>query len=107
MDLIEAKGDGEQDPLLSFPEEDKFDQQLTFRSIVVGLIIGAFLCFSNMYFGLQTGKIRHERTFDQQKVSRPIGQPPDVSACVFVCVLLALRVLGSFLGKPEKRNQVG
>ncbi|KAK9731905.1 OPT superfamily [Basidiobolus ranarum] len=29
----------------------------TFRAVFVGLIIGSALCFSNMYFGLQTGWI--------------------------------------------------
>ncbi len=29
--------------------------QLTVRSVVVGLLVGTVLCFTNMYFGLQTG----------------------------------------------------
>lgn len=29
--------------------------QLTFRSLAVGLAVGTLLCFSNTYFGLQTG----------------------------------------------------
>ena len=28
---------------------------LTFRAVGVGLLVGSLLCFSNMYFGLQTG----------------------------------------------------
>jgi uncharacterized oligopeptide transporter (OPT) family protein len=28
---------------------------LTFRAVGVGLLVGTLLCFSNMYFGLQTG----------------------------------------------------
>lgn len=28
---------------------------LTFRAVAAGLAVGAVLCFSNMYFGLQTG----------------------------------------------------
>lgn len=30
-------------------------QNFTFRGVVVGLAIGIIICFSNMYFGLQTG----------------------------------------------------
>lgn len=30
-------------------------QNFTFRGVVVGLLIGVVICFSNMYFGLQTG----------------------------------------------------
>lgn len=29
--------------------------QLTFRALAVGLAVGTLLCFSNTYFGLQTG----------------------------------------------------
>ncbi|KAM9992407.1 hypothetical protein ACTFIY_009862 [Dictyostelium cf. discoideum] len=32
-------------------------KQFTFRSVLVGLIIGGMLCFSNMYYGLQSGFI--------------------------------------------------
>jgi uncharacterized oligopeptide transporter (OPT) family protein len=32
-------------------------QQLTPRAIIVGLVIGTLACFSNSYFGLQTGWI--------------------------------------------------
>jgi uncharacterized oligopeptide transporter (OPT) family protein len=30
-------------------------QNFTLRGVVVGLAIGVVICFSNMYFGLQTG----------------------------------------------------
>jgi OPT family oligopeptide transporter len=30
-------------------------QNFTFRGVLVGLVIGILICFSNMYFGLQTG----------------------------------------------------
>lgn len=30
-------------------------QNLTIRGVLVGLVIGVIICFSNMYFGLQTG----------------------------------------------------
>jgi OPT family oligopeptide transporter len=33
------------------------DQHFTFRGVLVGLVIGIIICFSNMYFGLQTGWI--------------------------------------------------
>uniref|UniRef100_A0A6U6KYX8 Oligopeptide transporter n=1 Tax=Odontella aurita TaxID=265563 RepID=A0A6U6KYX8_9STRA len=36
-------------------EKDKDAPQLTVRAVVVGLIIGTVLCFTNMHFGLQTG----------------------------------------------------
>jgi OPT oligopeptide transporter protein len=39
------------------PEQCSEDQQLTARSVAVGLAIGTLACFSNMYFGLQTGWI--------------------------------------------------
>ncbi|CAO3597280.1 unnamed protein product [Absidia cylindrospora] len=32
-------------------------QHFTLRAVVVGLLIGTLMCFSNMYFGLQTGWI--------------------------------------------------
>lgn len=32
-------------------------QNFTFRGVVVGLVIGIIICFSNIYFGLQTGWI--------------------------------------------------
>ncbi|KAI0346306.1 oligopeptide transporter [Trametopsis cervina] len=31
--------------------------EFTFRAVVVGLVIGCILCFTNLYFGLQTGWI--------------------------------------------------
>ena len=31
------------------------EQGITIASVGVGLLVGAMLCFSNMYFGLQTG----------------------------------------------------
>jgi len=30
-------------------------ESFTFRGVVVGLAVGLIICFSNMYFGLQTG----------------------------------------------------
>ena len=36
-------------------DTDKKPKQLTCRSIIIGLFLGAILCFSNTYFGLQTG----------------------------------------------------
>ncbi|KAF2075859.1 hypothetical protein CYY_002845 [Polysphondylium violaceum] len=30
-------------------------KQITFRSIVAGIVVGGLMCFSNMYFGLQSG----------------------------------------------------
>ena len=29
--------------------------QLSLRAVLVGLFVGGIMCFSNMYFGLQTG----------------------------------------------------
>jgi OPT family oligopeptide transporter len=39
--------------------EDKYDEahHFTVRGILVGLVLGVIICFSNMYFGLQTGWI--------------------------------------------------
>jgi hypothetical protein len=39
-------------PLLSSPSPE-----FTLRAVVLGLIIGCLLCFTNLYFGLQTGWI--------------------------------------------------
>lgn len=33
-------------------------QHFTVRGIAVGLTVGLLICFSNMYFGLQTGWVR-------------------------------------------------
>lgn len=30
-------------------------RSFTLRGILVGLLVGLIICFSNMYFGLQTG----------------------------------------------------
>ncbi|KAF9438309.1 hypothetical protein BGZ76_008697 [Entomortierella beljakovae] len=38
-----------------FPPQDM--PQFTLRSVIVGVFIGTLLCFTNMYFGLQTGWI--------------------------------------------------
>ena len=35
----------------------KESQHFTFRGVLVGILIGIVICFSNMYFGLQTGWI--------------------------------------------------
>lgn len=32
-------------------------EQLTLRSLLVGLLVGTLMCFTNTYFGLQTGWI--------------------------------------------------
>jgi OPT family oligopeptide transporter len=39
--------------------DDKYDEahHFTLRGIIVGLVLGVIICFSNMYFGLQTGWI--------------------------------------------------
>lgn len=36
-------------------EQAEQGQNFTFRGVLVGLAIGVIICFSNMYFGLQTG----------------------------------------------------
>lgn len=47
-----ASGEGEGDPPVKFlPEGHHF----TIRGVVVGLLVGLVIVFSNMYFGLQTG----------------------------------------------------
>lgn len=33
-------------------------RHFTLRGVVVGLVVGLIICFSNMYFGLQTGWVR-------------------------------------------------
>jgi len=62
-DASEHEGDAGPDAfLLQRDEQQKFlaeqadqGQHFTFRGVVVGLAIGVIICFSNMYFGLQTG----------------------------------------------------
>lgn len=44
--------EGAQDFLAKQAEQD---QNFTFRGVLVGLVIGVIICFSNTYFGLQTG----------------------------------------------------
>jgi hypothetical protein len=43
--------------------ENVEDRDLTVRGILVGLALGSLLCFSNTYFGLQTGEYYHEDLF--------------------------------------------
>jgi len=40
------------------PRRRQDAHEFTLRAIVAGLAIGSLLCFSNMYFGLQTGWVR-------------------------------------------------
>jgi len=37
------------------PEHPPAPRQLTFRALLVGLLVGSLLCCSNTYFGLQSG----------------------------------------------------
>ena len=46
---------GPQDAEAYLSERANEPQNFTFRGIAVGLVIGLVICFSNMYFGLQTG----------------------------------------------------
>ncbi len=56
-------GDGPEDALLEqhddaqkfLAEQAEQGQNFTIRGVLVGLAIGVIICFSNMYFGLQTG----------------------------------------------------
>ncbi|KAJ1675745.1 OPT super [Spiromyces aspiralis] len=41
----------------TYYQVDDSQPQLTWRAVVVGLLFGSVLCFSNMYFGLQSGWI--------------------------------------------------
>eukprot|EP01127_Copromyxa_protea_P015255 TRINITY_DN435_c0_g1_i1.p1 TRINITY_DN435_c0_g1~~TRINITY_DN435_c0_g1_i1.p1 ORF type:complete len:657 (+),score=104.12 TRINITY_DN435_c0_g1_i1:100-2070(+) len=44
------------DPVESAPEPPApVQRHLTWRAILVGVLVGCLMCFSNMYFGLQTG----------------------------------------------------
>lgn len=42
---------------------------LTVRAVAAGLLVGAVLCFSNTYFGLQTGWV----TMGSLQVRRQLG----------------------------------
>ncbi|KAI3327575.1 OPT superfamily oligopeptide transporter [Xylariaceae sp. AK1471] len=46
-----SAGEGEQPAVRYLPEGRHF----TFRGVAAGLLVGLVICFSNMYFGLQTG----------------------------------------------------
>lgn len=57
-----SDGDGDNASLLQRDDAQKFlaeqadqGQNFTIRGVLVGLAIGVVICFSNMYFGLQTG----------------------------------------------------
>lgn len=47
-----SSGSGSGDPAVKFLPEGR---HFTFRGVAVGLLVGLVICFSNMYFGLQTG----------------------------------------------------
>ena len=41
---------------MALPADQRLEQQqLTLRAVLAGLLVGTLLCFTNMYFGLQTG----------------------------------------------------
>jgi hypothetical protein len=40
----------------SMYEEPVIEGDFTLRAVVVGLAVGCVLCFTNIYFGLQTGE---------------------------------------------------
>lgn len=46
-----------------FLERHAEDTMFTFRGVVVGLVVGSVVCFSNMYFGLQTGWVSASENF--------------------------------------------
>ena len=42
--------------------EPELELELTSRAVLGGIVVGGILCFSNMYFGLQTGWVTMVRT---------------------------------------------
>ncbi|KAL8678149.1 MAG: hypothetical protein Q9186_005481 [Xanthomendoza sp. 1 TL-2023] len=56
-DVEDAELTAVQDSRNFLAEQAEQVQNFTLRSIVVGLVIGVIICFSNTYFGLQTGWI--------------------------------------------------
>ena len=44
------------------PDDDEPELELTLRAVLGGIMVGGILCFSNMYFGLQTGWVTMVRT---------------------------------------------
>ena len=42
--------------------DDEPELELTLRALLGGIVVGGILCFSNMYFGLQTGWVTMVRT---------------------------------------------
>ncbi|EMD00677.1 hypothetical protein BAUCODRAFT_29028 [Baudoinia panamericana UAMH 10762] len=46
-----------QEPDADFLEKRSEERQFTFRALLIGLLIGVLIAFSNTYFGLQTGWI--------------------------------------------------
>ena len=51
--LLHTRGRREAEGLVS--DQANQEQNFTLRGVLVGLVIGVVICFSNMYFGLQTG----------------------------------------------------
>ncbi|KAI8093891.1 OPT oligopeptide transporter protein-domain-containing protein [Halteromyces radiatus] len=64
-------------------KDDLIEQHFTWRAVLIGLLIGTLLCFSNMYFGLQSGWI----------------SMMSLQACLLG--FLALKPMGSSLSMPE------
>ena len=44
------------------PDDEQPELELTLRAVLGGIGVGGILCFSNMYFGLQTGWVTMVRT---------------------------------------------
>eukprot|EP01119_Soliformovum_irregulare_P015796 TRINITY_DN4505_c0_g2_i1.p1 TRINITY_DN4505_c0_g2~~TRINITY_DN4505_c0_g2_i1.p1 ORF type:complete len:370 (-),score=83.97 TRINITY_DN4505_c0_g2_i1:989-2098(-) len=52
-----STSDTDQDEEFDEMQYNEHDRHFSIRSVAVGLLIGCLMCFSNMYFGLQTGWI--------------------------------------------------
>ncbi|KAJ3207363.1 hypothetical protein HDU67_007521 [Dinochytrium kinnereticum] len=56
-EMAQVHGDSEFkfDPFTPFPDDGPAEQQLTFRAVIIGCILGAIVGASNLYLGLKTG----------------------------------------------------
>lgn len=54
-------GGGFGDEYDTWREHEEDEKQFTLRAVLVGLLVGSIVCFSNIYFGLQSKSCPHTR----------------------------------------------
>ena len=92
------------------PDDDEPELELTLRAVLGGIMVGGILCFSNMYFGLQTGWVTMVRTYGRTSYNRVSDKCNDIvcwcvrivtcfRACILYYVLLAITADGTYFLK--------